>query len=105
MNNEHISCIYKATNKINGKIYIGSTKNFHRRKIEHRCHARKDGGMFHHDILLFGFDNFEWTVLQEVEPNDLCEFEKKYISEYRKVYGTEMIYNIARTSLSAPAHR
>jgi len=35
-----IGIIYKATNKINGKIYIGKTmQSLHRRKICHKSNA------------------------------------------------------------------
>ena len=38
------NCVYKITNLINGKMYIGSTNNFARRMSEHRvfCNCSPD---------------------------------------------------------------
>lgn len=38
--------IYKVTNKINGKIYIGQTNNFEKRKREHLLDKRTNHQAF-----------------------------------------------------------
>ena len=43
-----IGYIYKYTNLINGKIYIGKTYRLNRRKYEHK--HRKDNTYFHNAI-------------------------------------------------------
>ena len=60
--------IYKATNKINGKSYIGQTLNLARRKREHlkrRC-ASGYRTAFQVDIDKYGEEAFQWEVLTEL---------------------------------------
>ena len=61
--------IYKATNKINGKSYVGQTCDFHSRVWQHqRCYEKEDCD-FHRAIKEFGFDNFSWKrVKAKMEP-------------------------------------
>lgn len=57
--------IYKATNTINGKSYIGQTTNLKRRKREHlrrRC-ASGYRTTFQKEIDEYGEDVFEWEIL------------------------------------------
>ena len=74
--------IYKATNKIDGKCYIGQTiKGLKRRKQEHS--NAKDGCYFHNAIHKYGFDNFEWEVIEECDSKEeLDEMEFHYIKQY-----------------------
>ena len=53
--------IYKYTNKINGKIYIGQTTDEKGRISSHK--NSKDFDYFHCAIRKYGFDNFEYKVL------------------------------------------
>lgn len=61
--------IYKATNKLNGLSYIGQTNDFNKRKCEHRHAASKHRearlAYFHHALGKHGWNNFEWTILEE----------------------------------------
>jgi group I intron endonuclease len=62
--------IYRATNKINGKSYIGYTSNFERRKKSHKREAiykPNKNSLFHKAIRKYGFDSFEWDILFESE--------------------------------------
>lgn len=59
--------IYLARNKVNGKCYVGQTRQlFRRRKYTHAYsanYAKKT--VFSNAIRKYGMDGFEWTVLQE----------------------------------------
>ena len=72
--------IYKFTNKINGKIYIGQSVNIDRRITEHFC--RHDGTPFHLALEKYGKENFIIEILEECKPEELNEKEKYYISLY-----------------------
>lgn len=84
--------IYKARNRINNKIYIGQTvKGLSQRASEHKHRALYENDFsnkFHNAIRKYGYDAFEWTVLEE--SNDwtnevLDEREKYYINLYHSV--------------------
>lgn len=87
-----VGVIYKYVNKINGKVYIGQTVNEVQRKNEHRCHSktrRHTQSAFYNAIDKYGWDNFEYTVLDTVEGDTKEEvkfklnlLEVKYIQEY-----------------------
>ena len=62
--------IYKATNKINDKSYIGQTVNgLKRRRQRHVSDSlsdrRDNNSYFHKAILKYGKDSFDWEVLAE----------------------------------------
>ena len=99
-----IVCIYRATNRMNLKIYIGRTVDFNRRLREHRRHAPKDGGDFHKDILKFGFDSFSWEILQECDESQLDDLEKWYIALYREKFGIERVYNQCKGGIGGQTH-
>jgi group I intron endonuclease len=80
--------IYCATNTTNGKKYIGQTKNFERRRVEHIANSkstdRKRLFIFSKAIAKYGPNNFEWNILEEcssVEQAD--EREIFYISSFK----------------------
>lgn len=65
-----IFSIYKATNKINGKIYIGFDSNWPKRRIAHKLNSLNKKHTAYNHILQkairkYGWDAFEWEVLAE----------------------------------------
>lgn len=76
--------IYKATNQINGKIYIGQTVNsLNRRKIVHRSQSNRPNNYFHNAIRKYGIDCFYWQVICICPDLDsLNEREQYYIAFY-----------------------
>lgn len=95
--NESIAGIYIIKNIINGKVYIGLSKNIIKRLIVHYNSGNRDkipNQTIYKAMKKYGIENFKWGILEEVEnKNDrynLGELEKKYISEYKssdKQYG------------------
>ena len=85
--------IYKITNKINGKIYIGQTKHPHRRWIEHKTKANKhrDNFPIHLAISKYGSENFLFEILEWTE--DYNKREKELIEFYDSISPNG--YNIA----------
>lgn len=81
--------IYKITNIINQKCYIGSSKNITKRWYEHKRRLRK--GTHHSEYLQrsfnkYGEENFIFTVLELCEPNELLVFEQRYFDEIKPEY-------------------
>ena len=96
--NEYVyGIIYKYTNKINGKSYIGQTIHQTTRYSRHK--QASDNSYFHNAIRKYGFENFEYSVLfaikcpKEYYKEILDNYEKFYIKEYKSLY-TENGYNI-----------
>lgn len=54
--------IYKATNIINGKVYVGKTYNFEKRKREHIYDIDNDLP-FHKALKKYGVDSFKWEII------------------------------------------
>ena len=76
--------IYKATNQINKKSYIGQTVNFPMRKKDHL--KAKDDYSFHVALRKYGQENFIWEILEECENDQLGEREQYWISYYNTYY-------------------
>lgn len=60
-----IAGIYKFTNKINGKIYIGQTKSMTNRLRSHLKITTKNP--FKRDLELYGWSSFKFEVLEFIE--------------------------------------
>jgi group I intron endonuclease len=77
-----MSGIYKIINKINGKYYVGSAKNIRSRWNGHRHLLNKN---IHKNPHLqnswnkYGIDNFEFIIIEEIEPRYLLIEEQKYL--------------------------
>ena len=81
--------IYKTTNLINGKIYIGQNKG----TID--LSYLGSGKLIFRAIKKYGRKNFRLEVLAFATTKPMLDgLEKKYIYEYRQVFGREFLYNI-----------
>lgn len=98
--------IYKFTNKLTGKSYIGQSRNIHKRYIQHK-NRYKDGRIensyFHSMLRRFGFDGFEFEVLEECPVDELNQKEIFYISKYNTQYPNG--YNITAGGESPHYHK
>lgn len=88
--------IYKATNTINDKVYIGLTTHTleHRRKIHERDALRKDT-YFYRAMRKYGKENFAWEIIDcsATTMEELEELEKAYIKFYNSFDNKEKGYN------------
>lgn len=64
--------IYKLTNKINGKIYIGKSNDPSRRKIEHLSKSKRNNGNHYlsNAIKKHGIENFDLEILSQYNSED-----------------------------------
>lgn len=94
--------IYKYTNKINGKVYIGQTNNLQKRFNGHKSEAFNPKSKsynlpFHCAIRKYGIKNFIYEVLEEIEDGESQDFindrEIFFIDFYHSLT-TENGYNL-----------
>lgn len=77
--------IYKITNKINGKVYIGKTKHpiEDRFKKHIKCAESKVNRHLYDAMNHYGYENFELCLVESCgDESDLSEREKFWIQEY-----------------------
>jgi group I intron endonuclease len=78
--------IYKVTNTLNGKIYIGkTTRDLKKRKWAHYDSAKnlKSQTNFHRALVKYPKKIFKWEIIAETfDLGELDELEKHYINEY-----------------------
>ena len=84
-----MALVYCATNKVNGKKYIGITAHSLKRRIDgHLSRARSvDGTKFHHAIKKYGPENFQWVILCEgISFEEAKIKEQEYIKSYNSCF-------------------
>lgn len=81
-------CIYKLENIINGKMYIGQTKNLKHRKLTHRGKlklGKHPNYKLQKDWSEFGESAFKYTVLEYCSKDIVNEREMYYISLFDSI--------------------
>jgi len=77
--------VYKATNKVNGKVYIGITIRTLKERMDQHLYQSKHGVKykFQNALNKYGIDCFEWDVVDSANSIDeLKNLEMKYIRQY-----------------------
>lgn len=85
--------VYKATNTVNGKAYIGFDSKWPKRKREHINKSIIGGEHFHNAIAKHGADKFQWEIILEDATYDdeirLIEEHGTYGNGYNLTKGGE----------------
>ena len=101
------SGIYQIRNKVNGKLYIGSTSNFVRREKEHFNHGRCLKKCNHVNPYLqnafnkYGEDSFVYEIIFFCSLENRLYYEQKYLD----YYGVDNLYNINGEACRPPSHK
>lgn len=77
--------VYMIKNELNGKCYIGRTKNFHVRKQRHLLLSQVENPKYyiHRAIKKYGIDNFTFSILKNnISIDDINEEEINFIKIY-----------------------
>lgn len=93
------SGIYKITNEVNGKFYIGSSQNLRRRWLEHKRNLNRNKNepnmRFQNAWNKYGEGNFRFEVIEFVKDvNKLMDREQYYL-DLLKPYRKEIGYNVS----------
>lgn len=72
--------IYKITNKLNGKVYIGQSVDIDTRWRQHI--NTKDDALIHKSIQKYGAENFSFKILLECPIEMLNDWERDMIALY-----------------------
>ena len=87
-----ISGVYKIENTVTGDFYIGSSRDIKQRWANHKYHSswKKCSNILYRDMQKYGVENFKFTILCEVEPEQLTVMEQKMIEELHPTYNKNM---------------
>jgi group I intron endonuclease len=92
--------VYKITNKLNGKVYIGSSTNLEQRKMDHfkpsTLVSHRSHLPLYQDIKCYGVENFNFEVIEYCKEDELVQREDFYLS---KVQGSDC-YNSVYKSIT-----
>jgi group I intron endonuclease len=82
--------IYKITNSINGKVYIGQTvqKNPKMRWYDHQAKARCGVNQpLFNAIRKYGVENFTWEVIDQANSlEELNKLEEQFVEQYNSIH-------------------
>lgn len=82
--------IYKITNLINKKVYIGQSTNIHKRMIQHKNRYVREkcseyNSELYKDMREFGINNFTFEIIEEC-PKDELNLKEIYWIKYYSAY-------------------
>lgn len=96
--------IYRITNLINQKIYIGQSKNtnvrWHQHKIQARCN--KPSQIVNRSMKKYGIENFKFEVVASCLDQEAANKTEEIIIKQHKSYQKEFGYNISLGGCVAP---
>jgi group I intron endonuclease len=76
--------VYRITNTVTGKSYIGSSTDIHRRWIGHRSdlrHNRHHSHYLQHAWNKYGKSAFLWEIVEQCDEETLLQREDKWIAQ------------------------
>ena len=98
---DKVACIYRISHKLdydNNNVYIGSTTNLHRRKIQHKstCISENDKA-YHYKLYEYirengGWENFQFIILrvcEDANKKELIKLEQSFIDVYEPTLNTK----------------
>lgn len=96
---EQICGIYKITNKINGHLYIGKSKDIYRRWTQHKSDAKlqRTNAPIHKAMYKYGIDNFLFEIIEKIpisQYNEMGGAREKYWISYYNSFKDKKHYNL-----------
>jgi len=82
--------IYKFTNRITGESYVGQSVDIEKRYKQHKRRVELtydwEDTYFHRMLRKYGFENFDFEILEECSQQELNEREIYYIDKYNALF-------------------
>lgn len=102
---QKIWSLYKITNQINGKIYIGQAADVSKRWSDHRRAVKlnKPTQVVHYAMIKHGLDNFEFEVIACCKTqDDANDTETELVKQYNSFIKNGNGYNATLGGMNAP---
>ena len=90
-----ISGIYKIVNKVNGKYYVGSSKDIYDRWKEHKqylIHKYHPNDYLQHAWNKYGEIAFDFIIIEKLTESELKNIEQKYLDKIKE--NKSIAYNL-----------
>ncbi len=96
--------LYKITNILNGKCYIGQATDFNRRWNDHKKAAKagKPTQIIHHALIKHGVNNFTWEVIACCLTSDDANIIETLLVTQHNSYIKHNGYNATLGGMNAP---
>lgn len=89
--------IYKFTNKINGKIYVGQTTQSFEERLKRHLQQIDDNTYFHRALKKYGLSNFNYEIIEDNIPlSELDNREIYWIKILDSYYTSNKGYNLTK---------
>lgn len=88
--------IYKITNKINNKCYIGKSSNIEGRwkyHIKHKNTTSEYNKLLYQAFRKYGIENFSFEIIEEINDCKIMNEREKFWIQYYDCYGGNKGYN------------
>lgn len=98
-------CVYLIRNLIDGKVYVGLTKDFEGRKRNHLSLARRGSQRYlYRAIRAHGEENFAFEVLEEADEGVIAECEQYWVAFY-DAFNPQKGYNLTTGGEGVQGHK
>lgn len=97
--------LYRLTNLINGKVYIGQATDISKRWSDHRraTELNKPTQIIHHAMIKHGLDNFSFEIIACCKTqDDANELETILVAQYNSFVSNGEGYNATLGGMNAP---
>jgi group I intron endonuclease len=96
--------IYLLSNKINGKVYVGQSKDITKRWSDHRRAVvnNKPIQIVHHAMIKYGLDDFVFEVIFGCKTQDDINWAEEYFIKYYDSRNSKNGYNLTNGGSVAP---
>lgn len=88
-----IACIYKITNVVNNKIYVGSSTNYERRIKYHTQYSGSGCIVLKRAFDKYGLDKFKWEILRILDIGNKSKAQlRKIIEENEQEFLDKLLF-------------